>query len=89
MSEQPAVRTRRRTIVGTVTSDKMDKTIKVTVEWQLEHPLYEKRQRRRTIYTAHDEKNEAKSGDLVRLMETRKLSKTKCWRLLEILKRAE
>lgn len=82
-------RNRRRTVIGVVTSNRMNKTIKVTVERQVCHPVYEKRIRRRTVYTAHDEKNEAKVGDTVEIMETRKLSKTKTWRLVNILKRAE
>ncbi len=89
MTENSVARNQRRSVVGVVTSDKADKTIKVTVERQVKHPKYEKRVRQRTVYTAHDEKNEAKNGDQVELMETRKLSKTKCWRLVNILKRAE
>ncbi len=89
MSETVDTRNMRRTVVGVVTSDKMDKTIKVTVERQVKHPLYEKRLNRKSVYTAHDEKNEAKLGDTVEIMETRKLSKSKCFRLVSVLKRAE
>ncbi len=88
MSEQ-VTRNARRTVIGTVSSDKMDKTIKVEVNIQVEHPVYEKRINSRTVYTAHDEKNEAQEGDLVEIMETRKLSKTKCFRLIKILRRAQ
>ncbi|GHS92210.1 30S ribosomal protein S17 [Planctomycetales bacterium] len=84
MSEQK--RNVRRSIVGTVTSDKMDKTIKVEVNVSVKHPKYEKRVNRRSVFAAHDEKNEAKSGDLVEIEETRKLSKTKCFRLVKVLK---
>lgn len=87
MSESVA-RNLRRVITGVVTSDKMDKTIKVTVDRQVKHPVYEKRMRRRTVVTAHDENNEAKEGDLVEVMETRKLSKSKTWRLVKVVKEA-
>lgn len=88
MSENQATgRNVRRVVIGVVTSTKMDKTIKVTVSRQVKHPIYEKRINRNTVYTAHDEKNEAQEGDTVEIMETRKLSKTKCFRLVRILKR--
>jgi len=89
MTENAATRNQRRILIGIVTSDKMDKTIKVTIQRQTKHPLYEKRVNRKTVCTVHDEKNEAKAGDTVEIVETRKLSKTKCWRLNKILKRAE
>ncbi len=89
MTAKTETRNRRRLVTGLVTSDKMDKTIKVTVERQIKHPLYEKRLRRRTVYAAHDENNEARLGDMVEIMETRKLSKTKCWRLVKVLRRRE
>ena len=89
MSANAVERTRRRIVTGVVTSDKMDKTIKVTVQRDFKHPKYEKRIRRQTVYTAHDEANEAKTGDMVEITETRKLSKTKGWRLVKVLKRAE
>lgn len=88
MTEQ-VTRNARRTVTGTVCSDKMDKTIKVEVNTPVQHPMYEKRMNSRTVYTAHDENNEAKTGDLVEIMETRKLSKSKCFRLIKVLRRAQ
>ncbi len=81
--------TRRKVRMGTVVSDKMDKTIVVKVETRMPHPLYGKIVTRSKKYKAHDEKNECRVGDVVRLMETRPLSRTKRWRLLEIVERAE
>lgn len=78
----------RKVRVGKVVSDKMDKTIVVAVEEYVKHPLYGKTMRRTTKFKAHDETNQAKIGDTVRIMETRPLSKEKCWRLLEIVKKA-
>ncbi len=78
----------RKVRVGKVVSDKMDKTIVVAVEEYIKHPLYGKTMRRTTKFKAHDETNQAKIGDTVRIMETRPLSKDKCWRLLEIVKKA-
>jgi small subunit ribosomal protein S17 len=72
----------RKTKTGSVTSDKMDKTITVAVERKVKHPIYGK-------FHAHDETNEAKPGDVVRIMETRPLSKTKRWRLVEIIEKAK
>ena len=77
-----------RTIQGVVASDKGDKTIKVVVEYQTKHPKYGKYLKRRTVLHAHDEKNEAKEGDLVEIAECRPLSKTKHHRLLRIVERA-
>jgi small subunit ribosomal protein S17 len=74
----------RKILVGKVVSDKMDKTIVVAVETYKKHSLYHKRIKSTKKLKAHDEKNEAKIGDVVRIMETRPLSKEKCWRLLEI-----
>ncbi len=74
---------------GTVVSNKMDKTITVRVESARRHPAYEKVIRSSKMYHAHDERNEAGPGDTVRLIETRPMSKTKHWRLTEILERAE
>ncbi len=88
MSEE-ATRNLRRVVIGQVSSDKMDKTIRVEVNTQVKHPIYEKRINRRTKYIAHDENNEAKVGDLVEIMETRKLSKNKCFRLVKVLRRAD
>ena len=89
MVENTPVRNVRRTIVGVVTSDKSDKTIKVMVERQMMHPIYGKRIRSRATHAAHDEKNEARIGDTVEIAETRRLSKQKCWRLVSIRRRAE
>lgn len=75
----------RKTRVGVVTSDKMDKTIVVSVETLIEHPLYKKRIKQTKKFKAHDEQNQCKSGDKVRIMETRPLSKDKCWRVVEII----
>ena len=75
----------RKTRVGVVTSDKMNKTIVVEVERRVPHPRFKKIVRRTSKFHAHDEKEEAKIGDKVRIMETRPLSKTKRWRLLEVL----
>ena len=75
--------------MGIVSSDKMDKTITVTVKYKEKHPIYGKFVNKTKKYHAHDEKNEAQVGDRVRLMETRPLSKTKRWRLVEILEKAK
>ncbi len=84
-----AKRITRRTLVGVVISTKMQKSIRVNVMREFKHPKYEKRVRRNTAYVAHDENNQAKVGDTVEIMETRKLSKTKNWRLVKILKSLE
>lgn len=73
---------------GIVVGDKADKTIRVQVERLYTHPLYGKRLKTRKVFVAHDERNECKVGDRVRIIETRPLSKTKRWRLLEIVERA-
>ncbi len=87
----PAVETRnqRKTRTGIVTSSKRDKTITVSVERRIQHPLYGKFIKRHKKLTSHDEKNEANEGDLVTIMETRPLSKTKRWRLVEVLEKAK
>ena len=77
-----------RGLVGKVVSDKADKTITVLVETYKKHPLYGKRVKYSKKYAAHDEKNEAKIGDIVRIVETRPLSKTKHYRLAEIIEKA-
>lgn len=82
-------RGRRKVRVGTVLSDRMDKTIVVAVETLVRHPLYKKTIKRTSKLKAHDEKNEALVGDLVQIMETRPLSRDKRWRLISVLKRAE
>ena len=79
----------RKTRVGKVISDKMDKTIVVAVENHVKHPLYGKIVKKTYKLKAHDEKNDAKIGDTVRVMETRPLSKDKRWRLVEIMERAK
>ena len=79
----------RKTRVGIVTSDKMDKTITVAVKDNVRHPLYGKIVKRTYKLKAHDENNESKIGDTVRVMETRPLSKDKRWRLVEIIERAK
>ena len=79
----------RKTRVGIVTSDKMDKTITVAVKDNVIHPLYGKIVKRTYKLKAHDENNECRIGDTVRVMETRPLSKDKRWRLVEIIERAK
>ena len=83
------VRKFRKEKVGTVTSNKMTKSIVVAVERKVKHPKYGKFLNKTSKFVAHDEKNECNIGDTVRIMETRPLSKTKCWRLVEILERAK
>ena len=79
----------RKVRTGKVTSDKMDKTIVVAIEERVDHPLYNKVVKRTDKLKAHDENNECKVGDTVRVMETRPLSKDKRWRLVEIVERAK
>jgi small subunit ribosomal protein S17 len=79
----------RKTKIGTVVSNKMDKTVSVKVERRLMHPLYGKFVKRSNKFFAHDEKNECTVGDKVRIMETRPLSKLKRWRLVEIIDKAK
>jgi 30S ribosomal protein S17 len=74
---------------GLVVSNKMEKSIVVSVERRLKHPMYGKFLKRTTKLMAHDEKNECNIGDKVRVMETRPLSKSKCWRLVEIIEKAK
>jgi small subunit ribosomal protein S17 len=78
-----------RTKTGQVVSDKMEKTIVVAVETLVQHPLYKKRMRRTRKFKAHDETNEAQVGDIVRIAETRPISKEKTWRLQEIIRKAD
>lgn len=85
-SAPAATRGIRKTVVGEVVSDKMDKTVVVRTVSRVPHPRFGKIVKQVAKFHAHDEKNEAKLGDKVRIMETRPLSKTKCWRLVEILK---
>ncbi|WP_372996345.1 30S ribosomal protein S17 [Lutispora sp.] len=79
----------RKTRIGKVVSDKMDKTIVVAIETLVRHPLYKKTVKRTTKFKAHDENNECKVGDKVMIMETRPLSREKRWRLVEIIERAK
>ena len=79
----------RKTRTGKVTSDKMDKTITVAIEDHVKHPLYNKIVKRTYKLKAHDENNECRIGDTVKVMETRPLSKDKRWRLVEIMERAK
>ena len=86
---QTAVRNLRKEILGLVTSNSMDKSISVIVERKEKHPMYGKYVKKSKKFHAHDENNECNVGDTVRIMETRPLSKTKCWRLVEIVERAK
>lgn len=79
----------RKQKVGVVTSNKMDKTISVSVERKLKHPIYGKFVKKSRKFLAHDEKNDCNIGDLVKIVETRPLSARKRWRLIEILERAK
>ncbi len=91
MSEEnkAAGRSNRRTLQGVVKSNKMQKTVLVSIVREFKHPKYEKRVRRTKVYKVHDEQGEARPGDTIEMMETRKMSKTKTWRLVRIVKRAE
>jgi len=88
MAEQTLARGTRRTAIGVVTSDKMNKTRRVEIPRLVKHPRYNKYIKRRTICKVHDEKNESRAGDTVEIMETRPLSKTKNWRLIRIVAKA-
>jgi small subunit ribosomal protein S17 len=83
------VRNLRKTRVGIVSSNKMDKTIVVKVERKIKHPLYGKFLKKTTSFHAHDEKNECNIGDTVKIMESRPLSKTKRWRLVEVVEKVK
>lgn len=87
--EENKVRNLRKERVGVVVSNKMDKTIVVAVKRKVKHPMYGKFVNKTTKFYAQDDKNECNIGDTVRIMETRPLSKTKCWRLVEITERAK
>ena len=84
-----AERNLRKTRIGVVTSNKMTKTITVAVERKVKHPIYGKFLKKTTKFHAHDEKNECTVGDVVKIMETRPLSKTKRWRLVEVVEKAK
>ncbi len=79
----------RKTRLGFVTSNKMEKTITVVVEGRVKHPIYGKFVKKTTKFHAHDEKNECSIGDLVMIMETRPLSRTKRWRLVEVVEKVK
>ena len=85
---QTMARSARKTRVGMVVSDKMEKTVVVSIERRVQHPVYGKMVRRTKRLKAHDENNDAKTGDTVRIMETRPMSKDKRWRVVEIVERA-
>lgn len=89
MAEQAVQKSAKRSLVGLVTSDKMDKTIVVSINTKRMDTLYKKYVTRTKKCKAHDEKNEAHIGDTVRIVECRPLSKDKCWRLAEIIERAK
>ena len=79
----------RKTKLGVVSSNRMDKTITVNVERKVKHPLYGKFVKKTTKFHAHDEKNECSIGDTVKIMESRPLSKTKRWRLVEVVEKVK
>ncbi|MDB5190931.1 MAG: ribosomal protein [Segetibacter sp.] len=79
----------RKIRIGVVSSNKMDKTVTVAVERKVKHPLYGKFIKKTTRFHAHDEKNECSIGDVVKIMETRPLSKTKRWRLVEVVEKVK
>ena len=83
------VRNLRKTRIGIVSSNKMDKTITVKVERKIKHPIYGKFLKKTTSFHAHDEKNECSIGDTVKIMEARPMSKTKRWRLVEIVEKVK
>ena len=87
-TEQAVERAERKSMRGKVTSNKMNKTIVVEVPRKVRHPLYEKYLSRSTKLYVHDEKNEARVGDVVEVMQTRPLSRLKCWRLVSIVQKA-
>ncbi len=89
MSEVKTERNLRKTQIGRVVSNKMDKTIVVAIEDSVKHPLYKKVVKRTIKFKAHDENNEAGVGDRVKIMETRPLSKEKRWRLVSIIEKAK
>ena len=83
------MRNLRKERIGVVTSNKMDKSIVVSVVRKEKHPLYGKFVMKTSKFTAHDEENDCNNGDTVKIMETRQISKNKCWRLVEIIERAK
>ena len=89
MTEEVQVKKYKKTRIGLVTSSKMDKTITVSIERKIKHPIYGKFMKKSKKFTAHDEKNDCNPGDLVKIIESRPLSKKKRWRLAEIIERAK
>lgn len=89
MAEATTNRNLRKERIGVVTSNKMNKTITVAVERKVKHPIYGKFIKKTTRFHAHDEKDECSIGDVVKIMETRPLSKTKRWRLVEIVEKVK
>ena len=89
MENKTSARGQRNERVGTVVSNKMDKTIKVLIYRLVKHPKYKKYIRKTSVFRAHDEKNECTVGDTVKIMETRPLSKNKRWRLIEVIEKAK
>ena len=89
METQAEQRNLRKTRIGVVSSNKMEKTITVAVERKVKHPIYGKFLNKTTKFHAHDEKNECTVGEVVKIMETRPLSKTKRWRLVEVIEKAK
>ena len=87
--EEKLVRNLRKEKIGIVVSDKMEKSIVVAVKRKVKHPIYGKFVNKTTKFHVHDEENTCNVGDTVRIMETRPLSKSKCWRLVEIIERAK
>jgi small subunit ribosomal protein S17 len=88
-AEASSDRTRRKVRTGVVVSEKMDKTVLVRIDRKVRHPLYKKTLKRSNKLAAHDENNDARVGDTVRVMETRPISKTKRWRIVEVVERAK
>ena len=88
-NETATERNRRKQRTGRVVSDRMDKSLTVAIDRQVKHPIYGKFITKTTKYMVHDENNDAKAGDIVRIMETRPLSKNKKWRLVEIIEKAK
>lgn len=82
-------RGRRKELIGKVVSNRMDKSIVIAVERKVKHPIYHKTVKKTSKFMVHDEKNECHEGDVIHAMETRPLSKSKCWRLIKIIERAK
>ena len=89
MTDKEVNKPHKRQMIGPVVSDKMDKSIVVSVERLKKHRMYKKYIKRSKRYIAHDEKNECKTGDMVKIIETRPISKQKTWKLVEIIERAK